>query len=148
MVRERPNLGTPFGTDGPWLAAILDALGDLHDLLDARLPVADVAARPVSEPAEDRPGREVVPMSEPAPDIPPDKAKPVAEPDPDDEPEPEVTAPEPDRELPEPPPRAGRGSSLKAWLTFAALAGVEVPEDASRDDVIVACELAEVIPAE
>ncbi len=149
MVRERPALGTPFGTDGPWLAAILDVLGDLHDLLDARLPAAASAVRPVSEPATARPGREVVPVSEPAPDNTP--AGPEPEPDVDEEPqteEPQISEPEPAEGLPEPPPRAGRGSSLKAWQTFADRAGVEVPEGASRDDVIVACELAEVIPAE
>ena len=36
----------------------------------------------------------------------------------------------------EEPPRAGRGSGLDAWLDYAMEIGLEVPEDASRDDVI------------
>ena len=38
------------------------------------------------------------------------------------------------------PPRTGRGSGLAAWSAYAASLGVEVPEGASRDDVIAAVE--------
>lgn len=34
------------------------------------------------------------------------------------------------------PPRAGKGSGRDAWAAFAALHGVEVPEDASREDIV------------
>ncbi len=141
MARQRPNLGTPFGTDGPWLAAILDALGDIHDLLDVRLRLAE----PIAEPA---PARRPagVPVREPAPDAPPPTAVPVAEPAPDDLDEPEQE--EEQCPLPPPPPRAGRGSGLDAWQAFANLAGVDYPDDASRADIITACEAAEVIAAE
>ncbi len=40
-------LGTPATADGPWLAAILDRLDDLHHLLDGRLPKQ--AAAPAAE---------------------------------------------------------------------------------------------------
>lgn len=144
MPRTRPSLGTPFGTDGPWLAAIADVLGDLYDLIDERLPkpqqyevtvaakqpAPDVAPKaiPVSEPAPDIPGRPAGPVSEPAPD------------EPDDDEEPDT--------LPAPPPRSGRGSGLPAWRAFADAAGVDYDDTDSRDDIIVACELAEVISAE
>lgn len=42
----------------------------------------------------------------------------------------------------EPPPHAGKGSSVKAWLAYAESRGVDVPEDVSRDEVIEACEKA------
>lgn len=41
-----------------------------------------------------------------------------------------------------PPPKAGQGSSAEAWRTYAAAVDVEVPADASRDDVIAALEAA------
>lgn len=41
-----------------------------------------------------------------------------------------------------PPPKAGQGSSAEAWRTYAAGLGVEVADDASRDDVIAALESA------
>jgi hypothetical protein len=34
------------------------------------------------------------------------------------------------------PPRAGRGSGLEAWTDYAVGLGIDVPDDASRDDVI------------
>ena len=34
------------------------------------------------------------------------------------------------------PARAGRGSGLEAWAGYARGLGIEVPEDATRDDVI------------
>lgn len=134
MVRERPAVHA-FGVDGPILAAILDVLGDIHDLLDARLPKPDgggggVPVR-ISEPApaEQPPG--TVPVSEPAPDGPTgDDDKPVAEPAPD---------------LPEPPPRAGRGSSLAAWQAWASAVGVGVDDDMTRDQIIDACVTAGVL---
>ena len=33
------------------------------------------------------------------------------------------------------PPRAGAGSGLDAWKTYAAAQGIEVPEDAKREDI-------------
>lgn len=33
------------------------------------------------------------------------------------------------------PPRAGGGSGLDAWKAFAAAQGIEVPEDAKREDI-------------
>lgn len=125
MAGGRPQLGTPFGVDGPWLAAILDVLHDVHDLLDARLPQLEQDAASVSEPA---------------PDVAPSRTEPVSEPDPDDEPKQE--------ELPDPPPRAGRGSGVAEWEAFADLAKVDHPEGASRSDIIAACVAAGVIPAE
>jgi hypothetical protein len=148
VARQRPQLGTPFGTEGPWLAAILDVLGDVHDLLEQRLPQAQKGPVRVTEPAPAPARPAVVPVSEPAPDVPPDQAQPVTEPNPDDEPNPDGTAAEPRRDLPEPPPRSGRGAGLKAWQRFADLAGVTYEPADSRDDVIAACELAGVIPEE
>ncbi|WP_203822645.1 hypothetical protein [Paractinoplanes ferrugineus] len=142
-MRERPSLGTPFGTDGPWLGAILDVLADLHDLLDERLPRAG-EGRPVkvNEPAPEVPAQGAVPVSEPAPDLPTRPAEPVAEPAPD-EPDEDVPA-----DLPEPPPRAGKGSGLNAWRAFADATGVGYEPDADRGDIIAACVDAGVIPAE
>jgi hypothetical protein len=37
--------------------------------------------------------------------------------------------------LPE-PPRAGKGSGRDAWAAYASRRGVEVPDDASRDDIV------------
>ncbi|MCG5464221.1 hypothetical protein MED01_002386 [Micromonospora sp. MED01] len=150
MPRARPNLGTAFGTDGPWLAAILDTLGDIADLLDARLPAPASAdgGEPapggpvrISEPApERRPDKTATPVSEPAADEPPteddDESVEVTEPAPDDRPS-----------LPPPPPRRGKGSGLDAWQAFANVAKVKYPADASRNDIADACERAGVIPA-
>jgi hypothetical protein len=38
------------------------------------------------------------------------------------------------------PPRSGRGSGVEVWREYAEAQGVEVPEDASRDDIIAAVE--------
>jgi hypothetical protein len=38
------------------------------------------------------------------------------------------------------PPRSGKGSSTEAWQKYAASLGVEVPEDASRDDIVAAVD--------
>jgi hypothetical protein len=121
MARQRPALAV-FGTDGPLLAAIVDALCDLHDLLDERLPAPSGAASggPVR-------------ISEPAPAVPPPNTTSVSEPAPDSQP------------LPEPPPRAGRGSSLPAWAGWATTAGVTVTDGMSRDDIITACQTAGVL---
>lgn len=40
------------------------------------------------------------------------------------------------------PPKTGKGSGLANWLAYAESLGVEVPEDAGRDDVIAAVEAA------
>lgn len=137
MGRKRPALGTPFGADGPWLAAILDVLHDMHDLIDERLPAAAKT--------EEGPVR----IAEPAPAGPPPAATPVSEPAPDDKPEPEdddpVEVAEPAPDLPPPPPAAGRGSSQTAWLAWARNAGVAVADDMARDDIIHACRTAGVL---
>ena len=59
----------------------------------------------------------------------------------------DVPATEPEDTDPEgtdatPPPKDGPGSGKAAWHTYAAAVGVEVPADASRDDVIAAIEAA------
>lgn len=41
-----------------------------------------------------------------------------------------------------PPPKAGRGSSAEAWAAYAATHDVAVAPDASRDDIVAACEAA------
>ncbi|WP_053065479.1 hypothetical protein [Micromonospora sp. RV43] len=46
------------------------------------------------------------------------------------------------------PRRSGRGSGVDAWAAFAATQGVEVEADASRDEIIAACEQAGVIEAD
>jgi hypothetical protein len=46
------------------------------------------------------------------------------------------------------PPRTGRGSGVEAWRTFAEQNGVEVAPDATRDDIIAACEAAGVVEPE
>lgn len=132
--RVRPTV-QPFTGDGPILVAILDVLGDIHDLLDDRLPQpADGnGGGPVrvSEPAPAGPPLRAVPVAEPAPDVPPeDDDEPVAEPAPN---------------LPEPPPRAGRGASLAAWTAWATSAGVTVTDGQTRDDIITACETAGIL---
>ncbi|SDL33088.1 hypothetical protein [Streptomyces indicus] len=48
----------------------------------------------------------------------------------------------------EAPPRSGRGSGVEAWRKFAEQHDVEVPADATREDVIAACEAAGVIEPE
>lgn len=40
----------------------------------------------------------------------------------------------------DPPPRSGKGSGLDAWLAYAETLGIEVPDNASRDDVINAVD--------
>ena len=41
------------------------------------------------------------------------------------------------------PPRAGRGSGRDAWAAYAASRGVDVPGDASREDIIAAVDAAD-----
>lgn len=132
MARER-SVVQAFTGDGPILVAIHDVLADLYDLLAARQAQPDNGGGPVriSEPAPAGPPPNVAPVSEPAPDDPPED---------DDE---AVTEPAPD--LPEPPPRAGRGASLAAWQSWATTAGVAVTNNMSRDDIINACESAGVL---
>ncbi len=130
MRPDRSALGVPFGADGPWLAAILGVLDELHELLGQRLPVADGPMR-VSEPAPDQGPERAVPVSEPPQDEPPQDDEPVR-----------VTEPAPD-----PPPRAGRGASAEAWRAWANSLAVAIPDGAGRDDIIAACEQAGVLPA-
>lgn len=42
----------------------------------------------------------------------------------------------------EAPPKGGPGSGKEAWAAYAAANDVDVPEDATRDDIIAACESA------
>ncbi|EST22776.1 hypothetical protein [Streptomyces niveus] len=48
----------------------------------------------------------------------------------------------------DPPPRSGRGSGVEAWRTFAEQHDVEVAADASREDIVAACEAAGVVERE
>lgn len=48
----------------------------------------------------------------------------------------------------EAPPRSGRGSGVEAWRAFAERKGVDVDQDATREDVIAACEAAGVVERE
>jgi hypothetical protein len=43
-----------------------------------------------------------------------------------------------------PPPRYGKGSAQKAWAAYAVAHGVDVDDDTPRDEIIAACEDAEV----
>lgn len=38
------------------------------------------------------------------------------------------------------PPKAGPGSSRARWLAYAEINGVSIDEDATRDDIIAACQ--------
>lgn len=57
---------------------------------------------------------------------------------------------EPERRAPvtavigSPPPKRGAGSGVEAWSEYARKAGVDVPDDAKRDDIVAACEAADV----
>lgn len=42
----------------------------------------------------------------------------------------------------EPPPRGGAGSGVEEWRSYAESKGVEVDEDASRDDIVAAVKKA------
>jgi hypothetical protein len=48
----------------------------------------------------------------------------------------------------EPPARSGRGSGIDAWRKFAEQNGVEYDTDASRDEIIAACEAAGIVERE
>jgi hypothetical protein len=59
--------------------------------------------------------------------------------------EPALAAEEPARQVssiggqedaPAEPPRSGKGSGMDAWVAYAQSLGIEVPNGASRDDVI------------
>jgi hypothetical protein len=43
------------------------------------------------------------------------------------------------------PPRSGAGSGITAWRAFADANDVTYPADASRDEIITACEKAKVV---
>jgi len=45
-------------------------------------------------------------------------------------------------EQPTPPPKTGKGSGPEAWRAYAEKVDVEVPADASREDVIAAVDAA------
>jgi hypothetical protein len=40
------------------------------------------------------------------------------------------------------PPRSGAGSGIAAWQTYAALVGIDIADDATRDDIIAAVDAA------
>lgn len=142
-MRERPTLAS-FTADAPYFQAILDVLGDIHDLLDERLPAptsyAIVEPQRIAEPAPARAPVEAVPVSEPAPDV-----TPTVDDEEEDGGPVKVTEPAPQ---PTPPPRRGRGSSLDAWEQFADDNDVSYPAGSGRDDIIAACERAGVITSE
>jgi hypothetical protein len=119
-----------ISADGPLLVAILDTLGDVYDLIDARLSRVDQETAPHpsgagrvrhTAPAVRAPAG--VPLREPA------TPAPAARPGP-------------------PPPRHGRGSGTYFWEIFARNTGVTVPAGASRAEIIEACVAAGVLPAE
>lgn len=60
-------------------------------------------------------------------------------------PEPVVTPSEPPKPTIPEPPRSGAGSGLAAWRAFADANDVKYEADATRDEVILACEEAKVI---
>lgn len=41
------------------------------------------------------------------------------------------------------PPRAGKGSGRDEWAAYAASLGLELPDDAGRDEIIAAVDAAE-----
>lgn len=41
---------------------------------------------------------------------------------------------------PEEPPRSGQGATTDAWRAYADQLGVDVPDDAGRDDIIAAVD--------
>jgi hypothetical protein len=43
-----------------------------------------------------------------------------------------------------PPPKGGPGSGKQAWVDYASAHNIEVPDSASKDDIITALESAEV----
>lgn len=55
---------------------------------------------------------------------------------------PEVWDEPPASSGPTPPPKSGAKGSTEAWDAYAKARGVEVPEGASRSDIIAACEAA------
>lgn len=143
MSRDRSALGSPLGVDGPWLAAILEALDDIADLLRHRLPAG--GSTMTYGPNEILLGTQPAP-TEPVEPVAPDDTEPAVEPAPVPV---KISEPAPDNPpLPEPPPRAGRGASAEAWQTWAARAGVATADGATRADIIAACEKAGAIPTE
>lgn len=42
---------------------------------------------------------------------------------------------EPDAKAPAAPPRAGKGSGFETWAAYAIGLGIEVPEDATREEI-------------
>jgi hypothetical protein len=56
----------------------------------------------------------------------------------DVEPEVEASDAEPSDEELSAPPKAGPGSSIDAWRAYAESRGVDLPKDASRDEIIAA----------
>lgn len=48
----------------------------------------------------------------------------------------------------EAPPRSGKGSGAAEWRAFAERKGVDVDQDATREDVIAACEAAGAVERE
>lgn len=62
------------------------------------------------------------------------------EPDTGDSEEPTVTTATGTDQGPVPPPRSGKGSGRDEWAEFAAASEVNVPDGASRDDIIAFLE--------
>lgn len=101
-------------------------------------PKADPADESAPGGQTEEPAAETPPPATPAP------TEPVVTPAPVPVSEPPVPTPEP-APIVEVPPRSGRGSGIDAWRAFAQAAGVTTPADATRDDIIEACEKAKVI---
>lgn len=133
----RPRVGLQPGDE--ILAEIADLLIEQNRLLGElrdRLPAVKANGGGEGEPVE---------VTEPAPPARPDEAKPVSAPAPKRAPQ---RRDDDEVSLPPPPPRAGKGSGKEAWHSFASIAKVHVPDGASRDDIIAACERAKVIDAQ
>lgn len=91
----------------------------------------------------------------PGSDVPPEVAEQIGEhawesdTDPDGDEPGRVGFEDPRTQQPgEAPPRSGRGSGVEAWRAFAEQNEVEVAADASREDIIAACEQAGVVEPE
>lgn len=89
------------------------------------------AARPTQKPVE--PAR--APQAEQSAAPTPEETPEVPEETPDEETPPEPEGSEQSETLEE-PPRGGAGATGDAWREYASALGLEVPEDAGRDDIV------------